>query len=194
LSLEEYLEKVNEIKGSYSKMEEAREKFNLLSKTLPKRENNNLKTVDSTGDYLTECRNVKNSFEVAKSENCKYLFSSKGLKDSIGTIGYGTGGEQLLEVVATGYSSKVIGSYWAENSNDIMYSFDIRNCHDCVGCDALKNGKYSIFNKEYSKEEYEELKNHIVKELNEIGIHGLMMPVEIAPLLTMKLSPRTTCR
>jgi hypothetical protein len=62
-----------------------------------------------------------------------------------------------------------------------MYSFDLRNCQDCIGCDALKNGKYAILNKEYRKEEYEELKNHIVKELTELGIHGLMMPINIAP-------------
>ena len=99
----------------------------------------------------------------------------------MGTIGYGTKSELLLEVVATGHSSNVIGSYWAENCSNIMYSFDLRNCHDCIGCNALKNGKYAIFNKQYTKEEYEELKEHIVKELTEQGIHGLMMPTEIAP-------------
>ncbi len=103
------------------------------------------------------------------------------VKDSIGTIGYGTNSEQLLEVVAAGYCSNAIGSFWPENCTNVMYSFDIRNCNDCIGCDALKNGKYSIFNKEYSKEEYEKLKDSIVKELTEKGIHGLMMPSEIAP-------------
>ncbi len=62
-----------------------------------------------------------------------------------------------------------------------MYSFDIRNCQECIGCDALKNGKYSIFNKEYSKEEYLKLKDHIVRELTDKGVHGLMMPAHIAP-------------
>ncbi len=62
-----------------------------------------------------------------------------------------------------------------------MYSFYIANCNDCIGCDAIKNCKYAIFNKEYDKNKYEELKNHIVKELTGLGIHGLMMPVEIAP-------------
>lgn len=181
LSVEEYQDKVREIKGSYKKIEDFKKKFIEFSKTLPRRANNNLKTVNSTGDYLTECRNVYSSFEVAQSENCRHLFSSKVIKDSIGTTGYGTKSEQLLEVVATGYCSNVIGSYWAENSSNIMYSFDLRNCQDCIGCDALKNGKYAILNKEYRKEEYEELKNHIVKELTELGIHGLMMPINIAP-------------
>ncbi len=181
LSVEEYQKRIREIRGSYKKTEEAKKKFIEFSKTLPRRENNNLKTVNSIGDYLTECRNVKNSFEAAKAENCRYLFSSKMIKDSLGTTGYGTQSEMLLEVVATGYCSNVIGSYWPENSQNIMYSFDLRNCQDCIGCDALKNGKYSIFNKEYTKEEYEELKEHIVKELTDLGIHGLMMPAEIAP-------------
>lgn len=177
----EYNKRLGGVMGSYSKIKEARKKFEEFCLQHPHRENNNLKTIDCFGDYLTECKNVVNSFEVAKSEDCHYLFSSKMIKDSLGTIGFGTKSEQLLEVVATGYCSNVIGSYWAENSNNIMYSFDLRNCNDCIGCDALRNGKYSIFNKEYSKEEYEDLKTHIVKELTEQGIHGLMMPVAIAP-------------
>jgi hypothetical protein len=181
LSADEYNKRINEVKGSYKRLEEEKKKFVELSKTLPRRENNNLKTVDSTGDYIIECKNVKDSFEVAMSENSRHIFSSKFLRDSLGTTGYGTKSELLLEVVATGHSSNVIGSYWAENSSNIMYSFDLRNCRDCIGCDALKNGKYSIFNKEYTKEEYENLKEHIIKELTEEGIHGLMMPVEIAP-------------
>jgi hypothetical protein len=181
LSVEEYQKRIKEIRGSYKKINEEKDKFLEFSKTLPRRANNNLKTVNSTGDYLLECRNVHDSFEIASSENCKHLFSSKFIKDSLGTIGYGTKSENLLEVVATGHSSNVIGSYWAENSNNVMYSFDVRNCQNCIGCDALKNGKYSIFNKEYAKEEYEELKEHIVKELTDLGVHGLMMPVSIAP-------------
>ena len=181
LTPEEYKEKLNEVLGSYSKIQEARKKFEAFCLEFPHRENNNLKAVDCVGDYLTECRNVVNSFEAAKSENCRYLFSSKMIKDSLGTIGFGTKSEKLLEVVATGYCSNVIGSYWPENCSNIMYSFDLRNCTNCIGCDALKNGKYSIFNKEYSQGEYEELKNHIVKELTDLGIHGLMVPEEMAP-------------
>jgi len=181
LNKEEYLKKIEEVKGSYSKTEEFKKKFEEFCKTLPRRANNNIKTINSTGDYLNECKNVHNSFEVAKGENSRYIFSSKMTKDSLGTIGYGTNSELLLEVVATGYCNNVIGSYWAEHSRDILYSFYIANCENCIGCDAIRHAKYSILNKEYSKEEYEELKNFIVKELTEKGVHGLMMPAEIAP-------------
>ena len=181
LSTDEYQKRIKEIKGSYQKTEEARKKFIEFSKTFPRRADNNLKIVNSSGDYLSECKNVQHSFEVAKGENSRYIFSSKMTKDSLGTIGFGTKSEQLLEVVATGYSNNVIGSYWSENCSNILNCFDIRNCRDCVGCDALKNGKYAILNKEYTKEEYEKLRGHIIKELVEQEFYGLMMPLELAP-------------
>ncbi|MCM2339271.1 MAG: hypothetical protein NDI62_02340 [Burkholderiales bacterium] len=181
LSAEEYQKKIKEIKGSYKKMEEAKKKFIEFCKTLPRKENNNLKTVDSTGDYLSECKNIHNSFEVAMSENCRYIFSSKLIKDSIGTIGFGTKSECLLEVVATGHSNNIIGSYWAENCSNILNSFDLRRCKDCIGCDALKDGQYAILNKEYEKDEYERLKNKIIDELIKDDMYGLIMSPEISP-------------
>ncbi len=181
LSREEYKKKVDEILGSYEKTEEVKKKFEAFSKTFPRRENNNFKTVDSTGDYLSECKNIRDSFEIFQSEDCRYTFSSKIIKDSIGTIGYGTNCERMLEVVATGFSSNVIGTYGAENCRDILYGFYTANCQDCIGCDALKHAKYAVFNKEYSKEEYEKLRAHIIEELKSQDLYGLMMPPELAP-------------
>ncbi len=181
LTREEYKKRLEEVIGSYSKMKEAQEKFNQFSLQFPRRENNNLKTMDSTGDYLFECKDVKESFEIARAENCKYLFSSKEIKDSMGTIGYGFKSGMLLECVATGYSSNVMGSYAVENSQNIFYSFQCRNCKDCIGCDGLRNVSYCILNKQYTKEKYEEIKTHIVEELREKDLYGLMMPVELAP-------------
>ena len=181
LSREEYFEKIKEVKGSYKKIEEFKKKFEEFCKTLPQRANNNLKTVNSIGDYLIESKNIKNGFETVGAEDSKDLLGTRNTKDSNGVIGYGYNSELLLECVAVGYSSRVIGSYIVNNSRDIIYSMAMNNCHDCIGCDGLKNAEYCILNKQYLKEEYEELKEHIVKELTEKDLHGLMMPSEIAP-------------
>jgi len=178
---EEYKKKVSEILGSYKKTEEFKKEFEKFAQTFPMRENNNIKTVNSTGDYLFECKNVKNSFEVHNAEDCSYLFSSKGIRDSIGTIGYGFDSELLLEVVATGQSSNVMGSYGVENSSDILYGFYIAKCRNCIGCDALKNGQYYILNKKYEKAEYERLRAKIIKELQEKDLYGLMISTELSP-------------
>jgi hypothetical protein len=130
---------------------------------------------------LFESKNVKDSFEVAKGENCKYLFSAKNIKDSMDVLGHGTKAECVLEVVGTGYSSNIIGSYGLENCRDVLYGFYMDNCNDCIGCDSLKNSSYCILNKQYSKEEYEKIREIIIKELTEKNLYGLMMPQELAP-------------
>lgn len=178
---EEYKKKVSEILGSYEKTQEFKKEFEKFALTFPMRENNNIKTVNSTGDYLFECKNVRDSFEVTGAEDCRYLFSSKEARDSVGTIGYGTNSEQMLEVVASGVSSNIIGTYGAENCSDILYGFYNAKCQHCIGCDALKNGKYCILNKQYEKAEYERLRAKIIEELKEKDLYGLMIPPEFAP-------------
>ena len=177
----EYQARVEEIMGSYEKTEAFKKEFEKFSLQFPRRESNGLKNLNTQGDYLYECRNVKYSFESVKAENCRYLFSSKEAKDSVGLIGYGFNSEMLLECVATGHSARVVGSLAIENSEDIYYSFFLRNCRNCIGCDGLKNAKYCILNKQYERKEYEEIKEKIITELKSKDLHGLMPPVELAP-------------
>ncbi len=182
LSAEEFKEKLNEIMGSYSRIQEINKIFKENSLKYPRRENNNIKTINCSGDYLTECKDVFNSLEVTKSQNCKYLCSSKEVKDSVGVWGYGIGGEYLLEVVSTGHSSNVIGSYGIDESMNIEYSFScFPNNAYLIGCDSLKNSKYCILNKQYSKEEYEKIREHIIRELTDLGVYGLMIPSKLSP-------------
>ncbi|PIZ86748.1 hypothetical protein COX93_03310 [Candidatus Nomurabacteria bacterium CG_4_10_14_0_2_um_filter_30_12] len=181
ISKEEYEKRINEFKGNYKIREKYIKEFLNFKKQFPHKENNNLKTIDSTGDYLFECKNIKDSFEVTKGENCKYIFSGKKIKDSMGIIGFGFQSELLLECVSTGYSSKIIASYCIDQSSEVSYSMSCyHNNKNLFGCDSIKNSQYCILNKQYSKEEYEELKEYIIKELTEQGIYGLMMPPELS--------------
>ena len=182
ISREEFEKRLSLVFGSYNTIEEVKGKYEEFRIKFPHRENNNIKTQDCIGDYLSECKNVHNSLEVTKGENCKDLFSSKEIKDSRGVFGYGIGAEYLLETVSTGHSSNVIGSYAIDQSMDIQYSFSCFPSNKyLIGCDGLKNSEYCILNKQYSKEEYEKIKEHIIKELTDLGAYGLMMPPELSP-------------
>lgn len=178
---DEYKTKVSEIMGSYEKIQNFKKEFESFILKFPMRESNNIKTVDSSGDYLFECKNVKNSLEINSGENCKYSFSSIGIKDSIGTIGYGRQSEKLLEVVATGFSSNVVGTMGADNCLNILYGFYLRNCKNCVASDSIHHVEYGILNKRYEKAEYEKIREKIINELTELGIYGLMIPSELSP-------------
>jgi CxxC-x17-CxxC domain-containing protein len=181
IARDEYARRLAEVRGSFSKMQEMQKKFQEFSLQFPRRQNNNTKSVNSVGDYLFECNNVSHCFEQTACEDCKFGFSNKNTKDSYDIIGYGYDSELLLDCCATGLSSRVIGSYFVESCHQVEYSFFIRNSHDCVGCDALKNGEYCILNEKYSKEEYESLRQHIIEELRSLGEYGLFMPPSIAP-------------
>jgi len=180
LEKEVWKKKVAEIAGSYQKIEEFKKTFEKHAQQFPRRENNNLRSVDSTGDYIFESKNCSACFEVSDGEDLKYNFSTKFTKDSYDLIGHGRNGELLLEGVGVGVGQRVIGGWWVENSHDVEYSFGTRASEYCFGCVGIKNGKYRILNKRYSQDEYEKLRAQIVEELKSKGEYGLFFPPSLA--------------
>lgn len=181
LTKDEYENRLSEVRGSYKKMDEMRQKFNEFVLQFPHRENNNIKSEDCTGDYLFSSKGLRDCYEITEGENCKYMFSSKVIKDSYDTLGYGYGSELLLDCAATGYANRVIGSYWVEHGHDNEYCNFTLTSDNCFGCDGLKKSSYCILNKQYTKEEYEALRARIVAQLKEQGEYGLFFPPSIAP-------------
>ena len=182
LSADEYQKKIVEFKGSFEQMEKEKEKFEKHVLKFPQRESTNIKTVNSSGNYLFECKNVQSSFECQKCEDCKYCFSVRDAKDSYDQIGRGLNAEMLLEGVAVGTSSqRIIGCYAIANCSDVEYSFDLRSCANCFGCDSLRNANYCILNRKYSEKKYKEIREHIVLELTRLGEYGLFFPPTLAP-------------
>ena len=55
-----------------------------------------------------------------------------------------------------------------DQSEAVSYSTFIINCHNVFGCAYLRNAKYAILNKQYTKEEYEELVPKIIKHMNDM--------------------------
>lgn len=53
-------------------------------------------------------------------------------------------------------------------------------CEYCFGCVGLKKKKYCILNKQYSKEEYEELKGKIISDMKRSGEYGKFLPYEMS--------------
>ena len=180
LTKKEYEKRVNEIRGSYQRMEEFKMRFEKLAISLPRRENANLKNLNSTGNYIFESKNCFNSFEIESCENSQYLFAVKFAKDSYDLIGHGRMSELLLEGVAVGTSQRVLGSWWVMGSHDVEYSFALRSGENCIGCDGVHNAKFAVLNKQYPEEEYKKIRAHIVTELKEKGLYGMYFPKELA--------------
>lgn len=153
-----------------------------------------VKTVNVIGDNVENSHNCYYCFDLAgDAENVKYSnWGTYGLRDSYDT-GPGTGGKSELtyEGISIGVqNSRCAFGVIIWNSNDVFYSFWLQNCSNCFGCVSLKNKQYCIFNKQYTKEEYNELLPRIIKHMNDtpyidkkgrIYKYGEFFPIEMSP-------------
>lgn len=108
-------------------------------------------------DYSNNATNVKNaylSFNAKNSENICYGFHFSGSNDCVDI--YQTKDSRLCyETFSVVDSERVFWSINCAQCYNVWFSDNCRNCTDCFACVNLRNKKYCIFNKEYTKEEYE---------------------------------------
>ncbi|MFH0928674.1 MAG: hypothetical protein V1821_04355, partial [bacterium] len=176
----EYRARVGNILNSFEELEKFKKEFVVFALEFPRRLNNNLKSENCSGECVSSSKDVFDSFEMDKTENCRHCYSVKKCKDSRDLVGYGYDSELLFDCVGTGYSQKVLGSINADYSHDIYYSNFVLSCADCFGCDGLNKKQYCILNKQYSETEYKRLTSRIIAELTEQGEWGLSLPPALA--------------
>lgn len=192
LSKEDYEKTVSEFIGSYTGQKKALEIFkNDILLHTPRKYIISGKQTNSTGDYLfSGSKNLKYCFRVSQSEDSAYCVDSADLKDCYDTYESAlTGCEQQYEFHAGNHTSHSKFCSICYSSHDIEYC---EMCHDSeylFGCIALRKKKYCIFNKQYSKEEYENLIPKIIKHMNDVPYvdkvsriykYGEFFPVELS--------------
>jgi hypothetical protein len=66
-------------------------------------------------------------------------------------------------------------------SKSLFYSISCKGCQNCFGCSGLRNKQYCVFNKQYTREEYEALVPKIVEHMRETGEWGEFFPSWMSP-------------
>lgn len=187
------LEKMN--LNSNSGIEKAREKTRAFWKTQPTKCHQGLKNVNSTGSYVTNCKNVNDSFLIIESENMRYCqhMQVPGNKDCYDASIWGEHMELHYETCLSGeysYNLKFCLNCWPTCRND-EYCIDLFSSTDCFGSVGLKKKQYCILNKQYTKEKYEILVEKIKKHMNDMpyidsqGLiykYGEFFPIEFSLL------------
>ena len=133
---------------------------------------------NSTGNELSQCKNVSDSVMCTKLENASYcngIDSSSNIYDSMGG-GY----EWALETNHTGFGSVFVGCSSVLYSSFMYYCVNCSSCNECFGCDGLRNKQYCIFNKQYTRDEYYAKVGEIVEKMMEAGEWGEFFPLEIS--------------
>ena len=134
-----------------------------------------------TGDHIINCKNCTECYDSGDLEDCGYLIFSFKSKDCFDGHVVVDKSELCYETVSTVSQYNTQFTFVAFYSKNSMYLDHCYACEDCFACSGLKKKKYCIFNKQYSKEEYEELKEKIINYMKSTGEWNQAPPAELSP-------------
>ncbi|MFA6999611.1 MAG: hypothetical protein WC241_00670 [Candidatus Paceibacterota bacterium] len=170
-SKEEYFEKLKNLKlNTTSGLIKFEDEFVQFKKKFPQRSIVSIKSEDKSGNWLTNCKNVNDSFWCINVKDGKYLFAIFDAEDCMDYFQWGNKSELIYESENCGINSSRLSfctQCWT-GAHDLMYCDSCPSSGNCFGCIGLKKGEYSILNKKYTKEEYEELVPKIIKHMNDM--------------------------
>ncbi len=168
---EEYFEKLKELKlNTHSGIKKLEKEFEEFRKQFPVKAVAKIKSEKVSGNWFSNCKNVEQSFDCTGVKDAKHVFMMFEAEDCMDCYEWGNKAEQLYEVVNSGLN--IARLYFCNQcwmgASDLYYCNTCPGARNCFGCVGLKKGEYAILNKKYSKEEYEILKEKIIKQMKEI--------------------------
>jgi len=140
-------------------------------------------TTQSYGWYIQHSHDVTFCHDITKSKNCKYV--SDGIEfSSCMDVDY------FWMQLAMSYEWSIIGinghkllfcfDCWQDVSDLIYCMYCVKSSH-CFGCVWMRNASYCIFNKQYTKERYEELVAILIEQMKERGQWWEFLPPSLSP-------------
>jgi len=186
-SKEEYISKLKELGTTLrTNVEALREKSAKHWMQFPNKFIHGRHNVDVLGDYIYESKNAKNCWRIIGAENVKYCqnFTMGPAKDSYDHSNFGNASELIYDSLIVGDGAYNIAFSWQcyPQVSNLRYCLQCQNSSNLFGCISLRNKQYCIFNKQYLKEEYEELVPKIIEHMKSTGEYGEFFPMEMSPL------------
>src|SRR3989344_3047577 len=193
-SKEEYEKILNDYRlDTWRGMEKAQKEYDEFILKYPRKHVFNPRSFNSTGDWVSDSKNVKNSFLVKGSENCSYCDFAGDSKETdkdcydVTTTG---GVAECYECVVGDHSQRNYFCLFSPKNMDVKYTQHCHSSKHLFGCVGIRNAKYCILNKEYTKEEYEKLIPKIIEQMSEMPYrdkkgnlysYGEFYPIELSP-------------
>jgi len=130
------------------------------------------------GNYLDRCKDCRNCYFLGDAETCANVWrGAENCKDILDSISPAFRCELLYNASLVQdhcydiqYCTEISQSKW------MRYCAHCLQCKHCFGCCGLVGKEYCIFNKQYSKEEYEKLRGEIIEHMKQTGEWGRFFP------------------
>lgn len=184
-SREEYLRKIKEYNlSSFEVRKDLQKEFLKMMKDLAiHRYVVSERTVNSSGNMIFDCKNVKNAFDASEVENSRYMICTPDVvKDSMDIYHAGDNMELGYECHGCSRVSNCHFIHLSYDNFNLDYCDTCHNSQNLFGCMSVKKGEYMILNKKYKKEEYLELKEKIIEHMRTTGEYGEFFPPQISPV------------
>jgi len=193
-SKEDYVEELMKLKlHTYSGLEAARRKAYEIWKKKPVKFYHGKMLVDCVADNAQRSKNCKECWGINENQNLKFCqMAYEDVTDSYDYSVWGNKVSLLYECITCGDQSenlKFCFDCWP-GSKGLEYCIHCRSSSDLFGCVGLKKKQYCIFNKQYTKAQYEELVGRIKNQMKELPFtdsrgrvygYGEFFPQEFSP-------------
>ncbi len=136
-----------------------------------------------TGNYILNSQDVKYGFCVHQSQNVRYVAKLINGKECWDVSDWGDPAELCYESITIGEGAYQIffsSDCWP-NCRELQYCDSCSDSHHLFGCVGMKNASYCILNKQYTKEEYQQLVPNIIEDMKQRGEYGEFFPPELSP-------------
>jgi len=182
---EEYEKKLQELRlNSYSTLQELIKRYQEVKLKAIHRALFQVASENCFGHNIQNSKNVYIGFNTQEAEDCRYCLGGPAthLKDSmdVSFIGYDLS-ELLYQCINNSGNHTAFCCVSCWHSADLYYCELCLDSQNLFGCVGLKNKKYCILNKQYSKEEYEALKAKIIEHMKKTGEWSEFFPMSVSP-------------
>jgi hypothetical protein len=149
-------------------------------KKFPRQFAQNLQCENSTGNYIIKSKNAKRCFDVKNLEDCSHCAQVIDGKDSY-DVNYCEHFELTYDHIGFDDIYDVKFCNTCGFCKNCTHSAFCKSCMNLFGCIGLRDKKYCILNKQYSKEEYEKLVPKIIEHMQSTGEWGEYLPAALSP-------------
>lgn len=177
----EYFDKAKQLGlNSYSGTLAAEEHFRKHLQSYPQKYYVGSQIEDSTGDYLQNVRDARDSYNCRHCEyikHCRDAWQARNCYDLVETLD----NDFCLELEGCWDNTDCAFSMKLNQTNDVWYSSHCFSARDLFGCVGLRHKQYCILNKQYSKDDYTALRAKIVEQMKSSAEFGEHFPIKLSP-------------
>ncbi len=182
LSETEYKRRMSQIVWTGENIQKYQLELERVKNSVPKLYSNQTNSENCFGNMIKDSKNSFYVFDVQDCEDCAYIADSTDAKDCYDIAHGGFNAELLYECVSMISTKRSIGivACW-DNNESVFYCDHCFTCQNLFGCTGLRRKTYAILNKQYSKEEYEDLVSRIIAQMETAAMWGEFFPVSMSP-------------